>query len=174
MKQLNNIIVLIFFFTFSVNAQNIDEQKSKVTFKIKNMKWKTVEGSFGGMKGNITFDPSNLSAADFDVCIDATTVDTESKKRDKHLQNEDFFDVPKYPTICIKSTEVMQKDKGYELKGSLTMHGETKDVSIPFSFENNTFTGKLTVNRFDHKVGEDTGTFMVGQDSEIEIVCVLK
>jgi len=52
------------------------------------------------------------------------------------------------------------------------MHGVTKNVSIPFTYSNGEFKGNLKISRFDYKVGEDTGTFMVGEDVKIEIIAV--
>lgn len=154
-------------------AQTINSDKSVVNFKVTNMKTKTVEGTFSGMKGTVNFSPENLASSNFDVCIDASTVNTQNEKRDKHLRTADFFDVEKYPTICFKSSSVTKKADQYLLKGTMTMHGITKEVTIPFTLSNNVFKGTLTVKRLDYKVGEGTKEFMVGNDIEIEINAIL-
>ncbi len=155
-------------------AQTISSDASIVNFKVKNMKMKTVEGTFSGMKGTVNFTPDNLAKSNFDVCIDASTVNTKNQKRDDHLRTADFFDTQKYPTICFKSNSITKKADQYLAKGSLTMHGITKEVEIPFTFSNNVFKGTLTVKRLDYKVGEGTGEFMVGNDIKIEIIATLK
>ena len=155
-------------------AQTIDTKKSTVTFEISNMKVNTVEGSFTGLKGTVNFDASKLSTSSFEVCIDASTVDTDNTKRDDHLRNEDFFHVEKYPTICFASTSIIKDGKGFKAKGDLTMLGITKEVVLPFTYENNQLTGALALNRFDYKLGEGTGSFMVGEEVKIQINCVLK
>ena len=53
----------------------------------------------------------------------------------------------------------------------MTIHGVTKTVTIPFTFKNNTFEGELEINRFDYKIGEDYGTFRVGETAEVTIIC---
>ncbi len=155
-------------------AQSIDSSKSKVAFAIGNMKFKTVEGTFTGMSGNLKFNTSEISQASFDVCIMANTVNTNNAKRDDHLRNEDFFDVEKYPSICFNSTSVQKTTKGYLTKGKLTMHGVSKEIEIPFSIKGNSLEGQFSISRYDYNVGTDTGTFMVSEDVEITITCVLK
>lgn len=155
------------------NAQIIDTKNSVVTFGISNMKWKTVEGTFSGMNGTIVFNENNLQNSSFNVCINAATINTENKKRDDHLRNEDFFEVEKYPEICFTSSSIEKTTEGFVTKGSLSMHGVTKPVEISFTYNNNTFIGNLTVNRFDYNVGEDIKTFMVGKEATLEIICKL-
>lgn len=172
MKNLRIILslglVLIF---LSGKAQSIVQEKSYVSFEISNMKINTVKGSFRGMTGTINFNESDLPNSSFNVCLDASTVDTDSKKRDKHLKTEDFFHIDKYPTICFVSESIEKGEKGYIVKGNLNMHGMTRVIEIPFVFGEGTFTGNIRLNRFDYNVGQDTGTFMVGEAVELKIVC---
>ena len=155
-----------------VDAQTkINSDQSKVTFEVSNLKFRTVKGSFSNMTGEINFDKNDLSVCDFNVCIDATSIDTENKKRDDHLKKDDFFNVEKYPTICFESISVSKTDAGFSTKGALTMHGYTREVEIPFTFDGTTFNGQLTLNRLDFKVGENYGGFVVGKKVELEIVC---
>ena len=168
----NVTIFLVLFLSLSGIAQSINSSKSEVIFEIGNLGFNTVEGKFKKMSGEVTFNPNNLSRASFDVCVSASTIDTNSRKRDEHLKNEDFFHVEKYPKICFKSQSVSRKDDGYLVKGKLTMHGVTKNVEIPFSHNENTFIGTLTVNRYDYNLGSQTSKFMVSEEAEIQIVCV--
>ena len=175
MKMKITYTTIAFFLLFCTNlvtAQTINTEQSSVLFEISNMKFKTVKGTFSGMTGDLIFTPSDLENASFNVCIDAASVDTGSKKRDKHLQKEDFFDVEKYPTICFVSSSVQQVGSTYVVKGQLSMHGVSKEMEIPFTFTNNTFKGEIEVNRIDYKVG-GTGTFMVGNETKITIICVM-
>jgi len=166
------IAAIAMFFAMSLQAQSIDTQKSKANFIATNMKWIKVEGNFTGMKGDIKFDEADLANSSFNVCVDAASVNTDNNARDKHLRNEDFFHVEKYPEICFASTSISKTGKGFVTEGTLTMHGVSKNVSIPFTYSNGQFTGNIKVSRYDYKVGEGTGTFMVGEDVKIEIIAV--
>lgn len=174
MKKLGLIISIICAFSLFINAQTINSQVSKVNFTIGNMKWKTVEGTFSGMKGNINFDASDLKNSSFNVCIDAATINTESEKRDEHLRKEDFLFTEKYPTICFKSSTVTKTEDGFKTKGTISLLAVTKEVIVNFTSSNNAFVGKLEINRFDYNLGEATGTFMMGETINLNIICVLE
>ena len=154
-------------------AQTVNSEKSIVNFKIGNMKINTVEGTFSGMNGEASFNVNSPVSSAFNVCIDATTVNTNNKKRDEHLRTSDFFDTQKFSTICFKSSSISKSNGNFLVKGDLTMHGITKEVEIPFTFSNNVFMGTLSLKRLDYKIGEDTSEFMVGNDVEIEITCII-
>ena len=124
--------VLVLVSSFGLSGQTINTDDSKVTFSVSNMAFNTVTGSFKGMEGTIHFLADDLTTSEIDVCIDASTVDTENEKRDEHLKNEDFFEVAKYPKICFKSSEIVKTTTGYKTTGILTMHGVSETVTIPF------------------------------------------
>ncbi|MDR7210977.1 YceI family protein [Flavobacterium piscis] len=174
MKNIILIAICLCFAITSLMAQNINTEKSVVAFEISNMKINTVKGTFNGMKGTVSFDPNSLNTSTFDVCIDASSVNTGNKKRDNHLRTEDFFDVEKYSSICFKSTQVIKSNQGYIAKGKLTLHGVSNDIEIPLNVTRKQFTGVFTIKRQDYKLGKNTGTFMVGEEAKITITCILK
>ena len=183
MKNIIHIVIMLIAFINTINssnAQSIIKEKSKVEFEIGNLGIGSVDGIFQGMDGSIQFDKSNLKSSSFHVCIDASTINTENKKRDEHLRNEDFFHVDKYPTICFTSTSIHKHGEDYITKGKLTILKISKDIEIPFSIHEEdkyiTFAGTIKVNRFDYKLGTEaySGTFMVGDVAELKITCAAK
>lgn len=172
MKQIPIILLIALSLSVSLsNAQTINTDKSVVTFEISAMGVFDVEGKLTGLQGDFNFDKSDLETANFDICVDAKTINTDNEKRDIHLRSDDFFAVETYPTICYKSSSVTKTETGYETSGDLTIHGVTKSVMIPFTFKNNTFQGELEINRFDYNLGEDYGTFRVGETATVKITC---
>ncbi len=169
------LIVLFSFFAYaSLSAQTIDTEKSMVNFTTTALMVSTVEGTFTGMKGDIQFDENDLSGSRFNVCINPSSLNTENQKRDDHLKNENFFEVEKYLEICFVSTSVEKTKSGFKTTGNLTMHGITKEIEIPFTFENNTFKGNVKIKRLNYGIGEDYSNFTASKEAEIEIICVLK
>ena len=164
------------FFPISIGKQMIDTKKSVVTFEVMNMKINTVEGSFKGMQGDIHFDADDLNSSYFIATIDASSIDTDNNKRDEHLKEADFFNVSKYPTIKFSSSAVVRsKKEGYYIaKGQLQIGETSKDVKIPFTYQNDTFKGSLKINRFDYKIGADYNTFLIAEDVNIDIQCITK
>lgn len=173
MKKISFVFTLAILAITMTNAQNIDIEKSVVKFQIKNMKVRTVEGTFSGMKGDIRFDENDLANATFSVSIDAASVNTENEKRDDHLRNEDYFHVEEYPLITFESSVISAASEGYTAKGILSMHGISKEIEIPFTYSESQFTGSLELNRFDYKIAEDTKTSMVDETVNMEIIAVL-
>jgi polyisoprenoid-binding protein YceI len=129
---------------------------SSIKFIIKNFGL-NVDGSFKGIQGKISFNPENTGTADFNVSVEAASVNTGNGTRDNHLRKEEYFDVAKYPRIGFVSSKVTATGKPgeYLLEGILTVKGISKPISFPFvaSSNGNLFTGQFKINRRDFKVG---------------------
>lgn len=125
---------------------------SSITFKIKNAGL-TVAGSFSGFKGEINFNPELYKQAKITGSVDVNTINTGIAARDKHLKKEDYFNAEKFPTITMVSSFFGKE--GHQFNGyfKLTIKGITKDIVIPFTFDNNIFKGEFTLNRKDFNVG---------------------
>jgi polyisoprenoid-binding protein YceI len=173
MKKISFIISLFLLSINLTNAQTLNGEESIVNFNITKMGGKTIEGTFGGMKGEIRFEKTDLDNSSFKVSIDVATVNTESKKRDKDLRNEKYFFVEEYPVILFESGSIKKTDEGFLTVGKLTMRGISKEVEIPFTYKDGKFTGKLEVNRFDYKIAEEVKTKTVGEIASMEIIAVV-
>jgi polyisoprenoid-binding protein YceI len=111
-------------------------------------------GEFTGLKGTINFDETNLGASKFDVSIDPATINTGNGMKNTHAKGAGWFDVEKYPTIAFTSSAITKTASGYEAKGTLDMHGVKKEITIPFTFSNNTFASNFEVNRKDFNLDD--------------------
>ncbi|HXL56974.1 MAG TPA: YceI family protein [Chitinophagaceae bacterium] len=109
-------------------------------------------GEFKGLKGSITFDPNDLASSKFDVSVDVATINTGNGMKNTHAKSAMWFDAEKYPAIKFTSTEITKTATGYEVKGVLDMHGVQKEITIPFAFNNNIFTGNFEINRLDYNI----------------------
>lgn len=158
----------------NIGAQTIDTAASKANFSVKNLGLNSVKGTFTNMKGNVSFDETDLSVCTFDVCIDAATINSKNKTRDNHLRKEAFFGVEQFPTICFVSESVSKTKNGYLAKGDLNMHGVTKSIKIPFIFDGTTFVGNFEIKRKDFNIGSSYGSFVVGNNVQVEVICSLK
>ena len=109
-------------------------------------------GQFSGLKGNINFDPNDPASSKFDVSIDVATINTGNGMKNTHAKSAMWLDAEKYPVIKFTSTTITKTDADYEAKGILDMHGVQKEITIPFTFSNNVFTGRFKVNRMDYNI----------------------
>ncbi len=114
-------------------------------------------GVFNDLKGNIIFDENNLSEAKFDMEVSVASISTGNGMKNKHARSDKWFDAEKYPTIRFKSSEIRKTDTGYEVSGALEIRDVKKKVTFPFTFENQTFKGSLSINRLDYGIGSVKG-----------------
>ena len=85
---------------------------------------------FDKMSGKILVD-CEAKTGSVEVTIDATSVNSGYPLIDEHIQDEDFFDSTKYPTITFKSDPVkFDCDKLGKIEGNLTVKGVTKPASM--------------------------------------------
>jgi polyisoprenoid-binding protein YceI len=113
----------------------IDPAHSRVQFKVKHLMISNVLGSFKEFEGKATMVENDLASAVVNFSINAASIDTEASDRDAHLKSADFFEVEKFPKIEFEGKGLIQKDEeNYELKGSLTMKGISKPVTLAVEF----------------------------------------
>lgn len=118
----------------SVSAYKIDSVHSGITFKVRHFFTK-VPGSFGTFSGEIHFDAAHLDKSKAMATVDLTTVNTHNADRDGHLQNEDFFNTPKFPEAKFVSTKFEKVDgMNYKMHGDLTILGVTKPIVFDAEF----------------------------------------
>jgi len=152
------------------------DQGSTVQFAIKNFGF-TVNGTFTGVQGDISFDPQNVNASSFDVSVNAGSVNTDNHLRDHHLQGETYFDVKNYPRIRFVSVNVTSNGKNgaFNMTGKLTIKKQTRTVSFPFTATPTTdgylFKGSFTINRKDFNVG---GTSTIADKLDISLNILAK
>ena len=65
------------------------------------------------------------------LVLDAGSIDTAQKKRDKHLRSADFFDVEKYPTLTYSVTSAqLGADGSVTIAGDLSVRGQTHPLPV--------------------------------------------
>ena len=102
-----------------------------IQFHIKHLGYSWLVGRFNTFDGEFSYDENNPQAARVTVNIDPASVDSNHAERDKHLRDEDFLDVDKYPKAGFVSTGYRETGDGKgELQGELTVHGVTRPITI--------------------------------------------
>lgn len=162
----------------------IDAAHSAISFKIKHLTISNVKGTFDDFAGTFTFDPAAPTGGAVEAVIQVASVSTGNEKRDEHLRAPDFFDAAQFPTITFKSTGLaMTSATEGVLKGSLTMHGVTREVTLALVFNGAikdpwgndkagfSATGKLDRTEFGLAYGKvmEGGGLMIGNDVEFAL-----
>lgn len=132
-------IILLAVTLFSMNVMSaqtengdyvLDKDHANIGFQILHSGFSFVVGRFNKFDGSVKFESGGESSVNF--TIESKSVDTNNKARDRHLRNEDFFDVETFPTITFKSTEITYNQQGdpETITGELFLHGVKKEISF--------------------------------------------
>jgi polyisoprenoid-binding protein YceI len=109
---------------------NIEPAHTTLRFEYRQLGVSDQMRLFDKTKGKIVVDCAAKTGF-VDVTIDAKSVNSGYPLLDKYLQDEDFFDSAKYPTITFKSMPMkFDCDKPGEIEGNLTVKGVTKPASL--------------------------------------------
>jgi polyisoprenoid-binding protein YceI len=115
-------------------AYGVDKLHTDITFTVPHLVVSKVRGRFNDFDGTVKVDgtkPENSSVA---FAIKVASVDTGNAQRDGHLKSADFFDAEKYPEMTFKSSQITRrKGGGFNALGTLTIHGVSKQVTLPFT-----------------------------------------
>ena len=160
----------------------VDTVHSEAAFQVRHFVTK-VRGRFDDFTGTIQVDRANPTASTVELKIAAASLNTAHAGRDKHLRSADFFDVEKYPEITFRSTKIVPRGpNAYEVTGTFTMHGVSKEVTVPVSFlgfmgsganEKAGFSADFTLDRKDYGIvwnrALDAGGTVLGDEVLVSV-----
>lgn len=140
-------------------AYTVDPVHTNVLFKIRHAGVSNFYGRFNQIKGQIEYDADDFTESSLSFEIPISSVDTNSKTRDGHLRDAEFFNARQYPEASFESSSITNAGRGvYTLRGDLTMHGETREIEARVTdvrtgtFRDNPVVGfeaRFTVQRSD-------------------------
>jgi len=143
----------------AADTYTFDKVHSDVGFQIRHLVSK-VRGRFTDYEGTILVDKAKPEASSVELKIKAASIDTGNENRDKDLRSPNFFEVEKYPEITFKSTKITPKGGDrYDVTGTLTMHGVSKEVTLPV-----TFLGFVSAGRMGDRAGFETSITLNRKD----------
>jgi polyisoprenoid-binding protein YceI len=161
----------------------IDRGHSEAAFQVRHLVTK-VRGRFKDFLGTIRLDRDHPERSSVEFSIDTASIDTDVPDRDAHLKSPDFFDVAKFPSLTFASSRIVPAGGDrYEVKGTLTMRGVQKEITLPVTFlgfakdpwgnEKAGFELQTKLNRKDFgmvwNAALDTGGFILGDDVTVSI-----
>jgi polyisoprenoid-binding protein YceI len=113
--------------TILQSSWRLDPARSSVAFEVRHFYGLiTVKGRFTSYEG--TLDLGSQPAVE--LTIDAASVDTNQKKRDKHLRSGDFFDVEHHPELRFVSEAAVLDGEQLRVRGSLRAAGGTLPLDL--------------------------------------------
>lgn len=177
MKIRSLLASLVLAATLQAQSWTFDASHSSVAFAIKHLAVSTTRGEFDKVEMVLAGDPKKPTTLSAEVTIQAASVNTKNEKRDEHLRAPDFFDAAKFPTIVFKSEKVEIRGGKNIMVGTLTMHGVSKKIEIPFEISGPVvdpwkmtrmgLEGSFSLDRQDY--GVSGGVPAVGNEVKIDI-----
>jgi polyisoprenoid-binding protein YceI len=141
-----------------------------------------VPGRFTRYRMDISGDPASLEGFRVRVDIDARSVDTGNRTRDEHLRSPDFFNVARFPRIIFESTQAKREGDSVIVRGTLNLHGITKDLELPFRFAQGmngageatwSYRASLPLDRIAYGVGAESVAAKISLKNQVELDLLL-
>lgn len=120
----------------AADLYTVDPTHTSVVFSVAHSGFSYTYGMFREASGSYAIDKQNPANSKFRFTIKANSLDTNNAKRDEHLRSADFFNAQQFPNITFETLEcapTKTQDGGvlYQLTGNLTIHGVTRQVTVP-------------------------------------------
>ena len=114
---------------------DLDPAHFSIVFSVSHNNMSYTYGMFRQAQGRVVLDRANPAGCQFQLTINAESIDTNNTQRDQHLKSDAFLNVAQFPTITFETTACnLDNQQGmvkYLVTGNLTMHGVTRQVTLP-------------------------------------------
>jgi polyisoprenoid-binding protein YceI len=144
---------------------HVDNTHSSIQFSVPFMAISEVTGRVERFCGHIVLNETNPVASRMELFIDASSINTGLKIRDRDLV-EKYLETKKYPIIYFKSKSIRPtKQKLFDVTGNLLLHGVSKEIHITLTLIGDVINGDnarelgfklqpVKINRTDYGIME--------------------
>ena len=147
--------------TLQANAapyQSIVPAKSSVSFSFKQM-GVAMDGRFKKFAAQVSFDPAKAEQAKASFEVDLNSVDTGSGEADEEVVTKSWFNASAFPKAQFVAKQIKQTGPNqYEVQGTLSIKGLTRDLKFPMKHtaqgKDGLLTGGFSMKRADFSIGE--------------------
>lgn len=111
-----------------------DPPHTAIRFVARHVGMANVHGRFTRFDGGIRV-AERMEDSYIEITIDAASIDTGNKSRDRHLRSADFLDVERYPYLHFVSNRLTHRSgTRWTVQGTLTLHGVSRSVSLDTAY----------------------------------------
>jgi polyisoprenoid-binding protein YceI len=138
----------------------LNKDKSRISFEA-DVGGQILTGEFQQFEAELRFDPDHLDISEIAARIDINTVSTGQPQPDDALRSQEWFDAQTYPMAGFRATSIEPTGTGgmFMMTGDLTIKGNTKTVTIPFTLQidqgEGAVVGEAAINRRNFGIGPD-------------------
>lgn len=181
LRSLLPALLLAFPLLAQTRVFRVDPNHTVLGFKASTLLF-DVPGRFTRYKADIEGDPGSLEGAKVRINIEARSINTANGGRDEHLRSADFFDVARHPNITFTSREVRKEGDRLLVRGSLSMHGVSRDLDLPFLATEGlngagvptwSYRATLLLDRLDFGVGAESVAAKISLKRQVELDLLL-
>ena len=127
------------------NSWRLDSSASRVEFRVSQF-WgvSTVHGRFTRSDGELRLDADGTG--DSELRIEAASIETGNRRRDRHLCEADFFNCDRYPLVRFAARVAPVEGGSLQLTGALEVAGRAVGVELVANAEGDDHRLELTAS----------------------------
>lgn len=156
----------------------VDPAASRITFKYTQM-GVGMDGDFARFGASIKFDPARLDAARATLELQLDSIDTGLTEANEDVKGKIWFNTAAHPVARFESSGFKALGGNrYEVAGTLTIKGRSRNVTAPFTLTPDgqaaKVDGAFKLKRSDFAIGEGEWADVVILADEITIAFKLR
>jgi polyisoprenoid-binding protein YceI len=142
----------------AVEYRTVLPKQSTISFEFRQM-GVPVAGSFKRFVTQMVFDPAKPESASARIEIDLASIDAGSPEADDESAGKLWFNRSVYPKALFVTSQIRALGGNrYEMRGTLTLKGKSRDLVVPVTFTSGkdtaTFNGAFILKRLEFGIGE--------------------
>lgn len=123
-------------------AQDTTIKSAEISFTFVS---EEVNGTLSGFESSSSIDLNDIENSKFKGSVTVETIDTGNSFRNWSLRRGKYFDANDYPKITFESSSIQATEKGFTVKGQLTIKSTTKPIIVNFIKTDTKLTGTTTL-----------------------------
>lgn len=151
----------------------LDPARSSVSFRTRHLFGLAgVSGSMAVVGGDIIVDPASPTAS-VTATIDAGSIDTGSRRRDRDVRLARFLNTERYPDITFRADELSNDHGRWSLTGELTVRDVTQPATLAIESSEpagNGFRARATMRLDRYAYGVTAAKGMAARYLDIDLV----
>jgi cytochrome b561 len=154
-QKVSVFFTLIFCLCSYLSAETLDTHSDSSTLSFSGEHaGRAFKGQFKTWKASLVLPPdANPSIV---ATFDLSSARTGNALYDETLLEEDWFNVAKYPKGKFTSTAIEQTEKGFKVKGELTLRNKTQVLEFVLTPTKNGYSAEWEIDRLQFDIGKDS------------------
>ena len=140
-RVLLSLLATLLFFSVTQAQSSQEAPTYKITPEVSRIKFNVkasipLEGTFEKWDATLAFTSTDPSTGSLDIKIQADSLNTGSKPKDKKLKGSDCLDAKDHPDITFRSTKIIQTGPHtFDVPGTFSVRGISKAETLNFTAE---------------------------------------